>query len=116
MVKDVRVDGGRVKLKIELTTPACPLKGKIQADAEAALKAVPGVTRLDIEWGAQVRAAPAGDRQGPAAGREEHHAGGRRQGRGGQEHRGGEPGRRAGAAAARRWACWTRTSTAPRSR
>ena len=46
MVKSVRVDGGRVSATIELTTPACPLKGKIQADAEAALKAVPGVTGL----------------------------------------------------------------------
>ena len=40
MVKTVRVDGGRVAATIELTTPACPLKGKIQADAEAAVKAV----------------------------------------------------------------------------
>jgi ATP-binding protein involved in chromosome partitioning len=60
MIKAVSIDGGRVHAKIELTTPACPLKGKIQADAEAALKAVPGVTALDIEWGAQVRSAPQG--------------------------------------------------------
>lgn len=60
MVKDVRVSGDTVKLKIELTTPACPLKGKIQADAEAALKAVPGLKSFDIEWGAQVRAAGGG--------------------------------------------------------
>jgi len=58
MVKSVRVDGGRVSATIELTTPACPLKGKIQADAEAALKAVPGVTGLDLTWGAQVRGQP----------------------------------------------------------
>ncbi|MCP3104892.1 Mrp/NBP35 family ATP-binding protein [Myxococcus sp. K15C18031901] len=57
MVKDVRVSGDTAKLKIELTTPACPMKGKIQADAEAALKAVPGLKSFDIEWGAQVRAA-----------------------------------------------------------
>lgn len=60
MVKAVSVENGRVRAKIELTTPACPMKGKIQADAEAALKAVAGVTGLDIEWGAQVRAAPRG--------------------------------------------------------
>ncbi len=60
MVKDVRVEGDKARLKIELTTPACPMKGKIQADAEAALKAVPGLKTFDIEWGAQVRAAPAG--------------------------------------------------------
>ncbi|WNG47477.1 Mrp/NBP35 family ATP-binding protein [Archangium minus] len=60
MVKDIRVDGDKAKLKIELTTPACPLKGKIQADAEAALKQVPGLKTFDIEWGAQVRSAPVG--------------------------------------------------------
>jgi ATP-binding protein involved in chromosome partitioning len=58
MVKNVRVDGGRVQATIELTTPACPLKGKIQADAEAALKKLPGVSGLDITWGAQVRGQP----------------------------------------------------------
>jgi ATP-binding protein involved in chromosome partitioning len=60
MVKDVRVEGGAARLRIELTTPACPLKGKIQADAEAALKAVPGLEKFDIEWGSKVRSAPAG--------------------------------------------------------
>ncbi|EPX58392.1 Scaffold protein for [4Fe-4S] cluster assembly ApbC, MRP-like protein [Cystobacter fuscus DSM 2262] len=60
MVKDVRVEGDKAKLKIELTTPACPMKGKIQADAEAALKQVPGLKTFDIEWGAQVRSTPAG--------------------------------------------------------
>ncbi|MBI3183187.1 MAG: Mrp/NBP35 family ATP-binding protein [Myxococcales bacterium] len=62
MVKEVKVAGGEVKLRIELTTPACPLKGKIQADVEAAVKAVPGVKALEVQWGAQVRPAvsPAG--------------------------------------------------------
>ncbi|MGQ0504010.1 MAG: Mrp/NBP35 family ATP-binding protein [Myxococcaceae bacterium] len=60
MVKDLKVEGQNVRLKIELTTPACPLKGKIQADAEAALKAIPNMGTFNIDWGAQVRAAPAG--------------------------------------------------------
>src|SRR5262245_27335138 len=60
MVKDLRLAGDELKVKIELTTPACPLKGKIESDAEAALKSVPGLKKFDIEWGAQVRAAPAG--------------------------------------------------------
>jgi ATP-binding protein involved in chromosome partitioning len=60
MVKDLRIDGNKVKFKIELTTPACPLKPKIQADAEAALRTVPGLETFDIEWGAQVRSAPSG--------------------------------------------------------
>jgi ATP-binding protein involved in chromosome partitioning len=58
MVKDVRVEGNDVKLKIELTTPACPMKDKIQKDVEAALRATPGMGRFDVEWGARVRAAP----------------------------------------------------------
>ena len=66
MVKAVRVENGRVSATIELTTPACPLKGKIQADAEAALKRVPGVTGLDITWGAQVRGQPQGTGMLPA--------------------------------------------------
>src|SRR5678816_1690528 len=66
MVKGVRVDGGRVSATIELTTPACPLKGKIQADAEAALKAVPGITGLDLTWAPQVRGQPQGTGMLPA--------------------------------------------------
>ncbi|SEK76207.1 ATP-binding protein involved in chromosome partitioning [Stigmatella aurantiaca] len=64
MVKDIRISGDAVKLKIELTTPACPMKGKIQADTEAALKAVPGLKSFELEWGAQVRAT-GGAGQGP---------------------------------------------------
>src|SRR4051794_4995135 len=60
MVKDIRVSGGNVKLKIELTTPACPLKGKIQSDTEKAIRTVEGVTGVEVEWGAQVRSAPVG--------------------------------------------------------
>jgi ATP-binding protein involved in chromosome partitioning len=38
MVKDVKVDGKKVSLNIELTTPACPLKDKIKNDAIAEIK------------------------------------------------------------------------------
>jgi ATP-binding protein involved in chromosome partitioning len=40
MVKDLAVDGSTVSLKVELTTPACPLKGTIQRDVEAVLHGV----------------------------------------------------------------------------
>jgi ATP-binding protein involved in chromosome partitioning len=63
MVQNVRVENGIARLKIELTTPACPMKGKIQADSEAALRAVPGLQSFEIEWGARVRSAPAGASQ-----------------------------------------------------
>lgn len=58
MVKDVRVEGAKALLTIELTTPACPLKDKIQADIDAALKPL-GVSS-SITWGAQVRSGRAG--------------------------------------------------------
>lgn len=37
MVKDVSVEGDRVEVTVELTTPACPLKDRIQRDVSAAL-------------------------------------------------------------------------------
>jgi ATP-binding protein involved in chromosome partitioning len=56
MIKNVRIDEhGGVKLLVELTTPACPLKNQIQADVEGALRKA-GATGVDVEWGAQVRA------------------------------------------------------------
>jgi ATP-binding protein involved in chromosome partitioning len=61
MIKDVRMDGDILRLKVELTTPACPLKGKIQADVESALRKA-GIDRFELEWGAQVRAAPEGSK------------------------------------------------------
>ena len=32
MVKDISIDGTAVALKVDLTTPACPLKDKIRGD------------------------------------------------------------------------------------
>jgi len=57
MVKDLRVTGTAVALRVELTTPACPLKGVIGKDVEAALRAA-GATAVELTWGAQVRSAP----------------------------------------------------------
>jgi ATP-binding protein involved in chromosome partitioning len=57
MVKDLSVEGETVRLKVELTTPACPLKDTIGRDVKAALEAA-GFRRVEIAWGAQVRSAP----------------------------------------------------------
>lgn len=54
MVRDVKVSGQRVKLNIELTTPACPLKETIEKDITAAVEKIGG-TMDGIEWSAQVR-------------------------------------------------------------
>ncbi len=57
MVKGVAITDGRVKIGIELTTPACPLKDQIKKDVEGALKKI-GASAVEIEWSAQVRATP----------------------------------------------------------
>jgi ATP-binding protein involved in chromosome partitioning len=57
MVKDVVVEGDAVRLKVELTTPACPLKDTIGRDVKAALEGA-GFRSVELSWGAQVRAAP----------------------------------------------------------
>ena len=57
MVKDLNVTGDAVSLKVELTTPACPLKETIGKDVEAALRGA-GAARVELHWGAQVRSAP----------------------------------------------------------
>ncbi len=46
MIKDIRIGDGTVGVTVNLTTPACPLKAKIEADVRAALTARlgPGLT------------------------------------------------------------------------
>jgi ATP-binding protein involved in chromosome partitioning len=56
MIKDLRIDGTSVAFTIELTTPACPLKDEIEADARRVLAPL-GVETVVIAWGATVRRA-----------------------------------------------------------
>ena len=55
-IKNLRIDGGHVAFSIELTTPACPVKDQMRDQARALVGAIPGVTAVDIEMTAQVRA------------------------------------------------------------
>ncbi|MBN2581936.1 MAG: Mrp/NBP35 family ATP-binding protein [Planctomycetes bacterium] len=57
MIKDLQAEGDRVSLTLELTTPACPMKRKMQDDIRAALATVPGVERVDIRVTSRVRSA-----------------------------------------------------------
>jgi ATP-binding protein involved in chromosome partitioning len=59
-VKDLKISGGAVSLKLELTTPACPMKDKIKTDADQAIKKIAGVVSVAIEMTSRVRAAPMG--------------------------------------------------------
>lgn len=46
---------GAVKVTINLTTPACPVKDKMKAQAESILKAMPGVKSVVVEMTAVVK-------------------------------------------------------------
>jgi ATP-binding protein involved in chromosome partitioning len=56
-VKHLRIDGGRVAFAIELTTPACPVKDQLREQARSVVAALPGVSAVDVDMTAQVRAA-----------------------------------------------------------
>ena len=55
MIDDVTVDGEAVRLTINLTTPACPLKNTIENDVRGALSSALGVRDVQITFGSQVR-------------------------------------------------------------
>jgi len=54
MIQDLEVNGGVVKFTIQLTTPACPLKSRIEADAKKAFEGVAGVKEVIIKMDARV--------------------------------------------------------------
>ena len=56
MIQDLEIsDKGVVKLRVVLTTPACPMKEKIKSDVEGALRSI-GVVEMEIKMDAQVKA------------------------------------------------------------
>ena len=68
MVKDIRIQDGRVGLTVVLTTPACPLKTEIEKNVQAEVGRIPGVTQVEVKWDASVpRGRAAGDK-GPITG------------------------------------------------
>lgn len=54
MIKDLQIDGEQVSFTINLTTPACPLRDQIRRDAEQAVLALSGVSRVDVHLDATV--------------------------------------------------------------
>jgi len=60
MVKDVTIDGDNVRVVVELTTPACPLKERIEADVTNALTGI-GARYVTVDMTARTRG-PAGPR------------------------------------------------------
>lgn len=54
-VKDLRICDGKVAFKIELTTPACPVKDELREQSKNAVLALDGVSDVSIEMSAVVR-------------------------------------------------------------
>jgi ATP-binding protein involved in chromosome partitioning len=55
-VKNVEIQGGEVDFTIELTTPACPVRDQMKAEAEDKVAALPGVEVARAKMTAEVRA------------------------------------------------------------
>jgi len=56
MIKDVQIENKQVKVTVELTTPACPLKNKIQDDVSTAIRSIDGVEDVIVKMSASVPA------------------------------------------------------------
>ncbi len=54
MIKDLVLDEGKVKFRVVLTTPACPMKAEMEKAARQAVLAVPGVTEVDLRMDSEV--------------------------------------------------------------
>jgi ATP-binding protein involved in chromosome partitioning len=57
MIEGVTVDGGRVTFTLNLTTPACPLRTRLEDAAKEAVRSLPGVTEVQMKTGSVVFAA-----------------------------------------------------------
>lgn len=49
MIRNVKIEGGKVSFTLVLTTPACPLREFIVEDCQRAVKKLPGVTDVSVE-------------------------------------------------------------------
>ena len=68
-VKDIKIEGGRVAFKVELTTPACPVKDQLKLQCEERVKSLPGVTEVAVEMTAAVRSSTGSHGTGARANR-----------------------------------------------
>lgn len=55
-IKDIRIDDGTVSFKLELTTPACPLKAQLKAASEEAVRTIEGVKEVLVDVTSKVTA------------------------------------------------------------
>jgi ATP-binding protein involved in chromosome partitioning len=53
-VKDLAIEGGNVSFRIVLTTPACPVKEQMEAEATEVVRGLDGVTNVKVTMDAEV--------------------------------------------------------------
>ncbi|MFN8007867.1 MAG: Mrp/NBP35 family ATP-binding protein [Terriglobia bacterium] len=53
-IKDLTIQGGKVSFKIELTTPACPVRDQLYAEAKKAVASLAGVESVEVTMGFSV--------------------------------------------------------------
>lgn len=54
MVRDLKIEGSEVSFTVVLTTPACPLRNRIEQETRAAVQAVPGVEKVAVKFDSNV--------------------------------------------------------------
>ena len=54
MIRDVKIEADKVSFTVVLTTPACPLRNRIESEARQAVAAVPGVKTVEVKLDANV--------------------------------------------------------------
>ena len=54
-VRDIRICEGNVAFEINLTTPACPVKEKMQSQAREIIGSLPGVSEVSVKMTAEVK-------------------------------------------------------------
>jgi ATP-binding protein involved in chromosome partitioning len=54
MIRALEIEGGQVRFTVMLTTPACPLRGKIESEAKQAVLSVAGVQSVEIRMSSDV--------------------------------------------------------------
>ena len=53
-IKDLKISGGDVSFRIVLTTPACPVREQLEAQARQVVSELPGVTSVNVTMDAEV--------------------------------------------------------------
>ena len=54
MIRELEINGDKVSFTVMLTTPACPLRGKIEAESKQAVMAVEGVKQVVVKMDSDV--------------------------------------------------------------